>query len=116
MVEREFADSPVLVIGSAGLDVVGRVSDSLQAGTSNPGTMRSSLGGVARNVAENLSRLGMEAILITAVGDDPEGERLLTETAAARGRHGTLPGPARSTDWMLPGRTRSSRQPAGRHR
>jgi pseudouridine kinase len=83
MVEREFADSPVLLIGSAGLDVVGRVSASLQTGTSNPGTMRSSLGGVARNVAENLSRLGMEAILITAVGDDPEGQHLLAETAAA---------------------------------
>ncbi len=83
MTEIEFSDGPVLVIGSAGLDVVGRAISPLQAGTSNPGTMRSSLGGVARNVAENLARLGTEPILISAVGDDPEGHRLLEETAAA---------------------------------
>jgi pseudouridine kinase len=38
-------------------------------------------GGVARNVAENLARLGTEVILITAVGNDPQGERLLSQTA-----------------------------------
>jgi pseudouridine kinase len=32
---------------------------------------------VARNVAENLARLGQEVILITAVGKDEEGERLI---------------------------------------
>jgi pseudouridine kinase len=34
-------------------------------------------------VAENLARLGTEVVLVTAVGDDPDGARLLEETAAA---------------------------------
>ncbi len=79
--EPEFRDGPVLVIGSAGLDLVGRSNAPLQLGTSNPGRMRMSRGGVARNVAENLARLGTEVILITAVGSDRQGQRLLDETA-----------------------------------
>lgn len=79
--EPDFRDGPVLVIGSAGLDLVGRANAPLQLGTSNPGRMRMSRGGVARNVAENLSRFGTEVILITAVGSDQQGQRLLEETA-----------------------------------
>ena len=73
----------VLVIGSAGLDIVGRPRDQLRPGSSAPGQLRSSLGGVGRNVAENLARLGTEVVLITAVGDDAEGKRLLNQTAEA---------------------------------
>jgi pseudouridine kinase len=80
--EPDFRDGPVLVIGSAGLDLVGRSNAPLQLGTSNPGRMRMSRGGVARNVAENLARLGTEVMLITAVGSDRQGQRLLEETAA----------------------------------
>ena len=40
-------------------------------------------GGVARNVAENLARLGVEVTLITAVGDDPSGRQLLEQAQAA---------------------------------
>lgn len=40
------------------------------------------MGGVARNVAENLGRLGCGPLLLTAVGDDREGEWLLAETGA----------------------------------
>jgi len=40
-------------------------------------------GGVARNVAENLARLGVEVTLITAVGDDPPGRQLLDQAEAA---------------------------------
>lgn len=74
---------PILVLGAAALDIVGRPLDELQAGTSTPGSLRISLGGVGRNVAENLARLGSEVILITAVGDDPQGHELLQETANA---------------------------------
>jgi len=41
-----------------------------------------SSGGVARNVAENLARLGVEVTLITAVGDDPNGRQLLEQVRA----------------------------------
>lgn len=69
----------VLVIGSAGVDIVGRPSHALQTGTSNPGMLRMSDGGVARNVAENLARLGLDVVLITAIGDDRSGRRLLEQ-------------------------------------
>jgi pseudouridine kinase len=75
---------PVLVIGSSGIDLVGRASKPIQHGTSNPAYVRMSLGGVARNVAENLARLGMEVYLITAVGDDGPGHRLLDQACQAR--------------------------------
>jgi pseudouridine kinase len=75
---------PVLVIGSSGIDLVGRASEPIQHGTSNPAYVRMSFGGVARNVAENLSRLGMEVFLITAVGDDGPGHRLLEQATLAR--------------------------------
>ena len=50
-------------------------------GTSNPGHLRVSPGGVARNVAENLARLGLDVILITAVGEDEQGHQLLQQTS-----------------------------------
>ncbi len=40
-------------------------------------------GGVGRNVAENLARLGTAVHLVAAVGADPIGDALLGETAAA---------------------------------
>jgi pseudouridine kinase len=74
---------PVLVIGSAGIDLVGRSSEKIRYGTSNPAYVRTSFGGVARNVAENLARLGMDVNLITAVGDDGPGHRLLKQASQA---------------------------------
>lgn len=75
---------PVLVIGSSGIDLVGRASEPIQHKTSNPAYVRMSFGGVARNVAENLTRLGMEVFLITAVGDDGPGHRLLEQASQTR--------------------------------
>jgi pseudouridine kinase len=76
-------DQPVLVIGAAGLDIIGLMKAELHSGTSNPAEIRSSFGGVARNVAENISRLGLPVELITAVGDDSTGEQLLQQLTTA---------------------------------
>ncbi len=70
-------DGPVVVIGAAGVDIVGKLKGDLHEGSSNPARIRTTFGGVARNVAENLARLGQTAILLTAVGSDEEGERLI---------------------------------------
>ena len=43
---------------------------------SNPGTVTMSLGGVGRNIAHNLSLLGTDVRLLTAYGDDMNGERV----------------------------------------
>ena len=83
MVE-EFAFSPelpVLVIGAAGVDLVGRLKGDLLPHTSNPARIRSSFGGVGRNVAENLARLGQPVTLLTAVGQDQAGEQLIHQIA-----------------------------------
>ncbi len=73
----------ILVIGATLLDTKGKPLAGLAPGTSNPAEIRSSRGGTARNVAENLARLGAEAVLISAVGDDPTGRQLLIQTAEA---------------------------------
>lgn len=74
-------DTRVLVIGAAGLDVIARIEDELHTATSNPARIRRSYGGVARNVAENLARLGQPVSLITVVGTDPGGDEMLEHTA-----------------------------------
>lgn len=73
----------VLVIGAASLDVKGQAGGPLQMGTSNPGTIRQSPGGVARNIAENLARLGVEVALISAVGNDWAGRYILEQARSA---------------------------------
>lgn len=76
-------NSPVIVIGAAGKDIVGKLKSDFLMYTSNPGKIRTSFGGVARNVAENLARLGQPVILLSVVGDDDRGDRLLTQARQA---------------------------------
>lgn len=45
--------------------------------TSNPVTMRATHGGVARNVAEALARLGRPVELVSRVGNDPAGDEIV---------------------------------------
>jgi pseudouridine kinase len=73
----------ILLLGSSSQDIVGRLDSDLQPGTSNPARIRTSYGGVARNVAENLARLGQPVKLISVVGKDRPGNELLEYTAAA---------------------------------
>lgn len=70
----------VVVIGAASMDMKGRSDTPLVAGTSNPGSIRISPGGVGRNVAETLARLGVSTLLLSAVGDDSVGRYLLDAT------------------------------------
>jgi pseudouridine kinase len=77
-------DEPyVVVVGGATIDLKAQASTITSLGTSNPGHARLSPGGVGRNVAENLARLGTRVHLIAAVGRDAWGDRLLAETSAA---------------------------------
>jgi pseudouridine kinase len=76
-------EAPALVIGAAGVDIVGRLRGELNLGSSNPAVIRSTFGGVARNVAENLARLGQPVRLVTAVGRDSAGELLLKQASEA---------------------------------
>lgn len=73
----------VVVIGGTNVDIKSRSSGPLVAGTSNPGTTHVAPGGVARNVAEVLARLGVRTLLVSAAGDDPLAAAALAPTAAA---------------------------------
>lgn len=76
----DYSEYRVLVVGAAGLDVKVRPEEtSLSMGQSNPGEIRWGWGGVARNIAENLARLGAEVHIVTAVGNDEWGKDLLQQ-------------------------------------
>ncbi|MFN8473203.1 MAG: carbohydrate kinase family protein [Anaerolineae bacterium] len=73
----------VVVIGAASIDVKGRALAALAPLTSNPGRIQLSIGGAARNIAENLARLGIDTILLSVVGGDSFGQTILAHTAEA---------------------------------
>ena len=73
----------VVVVGGANVDIGGRSWETLVDGDSNPGLVSTSLGGVGRNIAHNLSRLGADVRMLTACGDDPNGQLLCSASAAA---------------------------------
>ena len=73
----------VLVIGGANLDIKAKTVAKHVAATSNPASIISKPGGVARNIAHNLARLGADVTLLSVVGDDPAGALLLDATAQA---------------------------------
>jgi pseudouridine kinase len=68
---------PVVCVGAANLDRKLRSTDALALRTSNPASQSESFGGVARNIAENLARLGTTVALLTAIGADTAGSTLL---------------------------------------
>lgn len=72
-----------VVVGGANVDLKARSRARATAGTSNPGHGSMAPGGVGRNIAENLARLGDRVHLVSVVGRDPLGENLLDHTAAA---------------------------------
>lgn len=74
---------PIVCLGAANLDRKLRSLATLKMGTSNPARQDESFGGVARNIAENLSLLMAPAALITAVGDDTAGRSLIAHAQAA---------------------------------
>lgn len=73
---------PIVCIGAANLDRKLRSLAPLVMGTSNPARADESFGGVARNIAENLARLGAPVALATAVGDDAAGAALLAHASS----------------------------------
>jgi pseudouridine kinase len=73
---------PVVCIGAANLDRKLRSNGTLALRTSNPASAVESFGGVARNIAENLARLGTQVALLTATGKDSSGAALLAHAEA----------------------------------
>jgi len=70
----------VLVVGGAVIDIFAYPKSKFIMFDSNPGYLKKSLGGVARNIAENLARLNVDTTLITALGKD-DGKKVIMQNA-----------------------------------
>ncbi|TWG94821.1 pseudouridine kinase [Mesorhizobium sp. J18] len=85
----------VICIGGAVVDRKYHAVQPIRPETSNPVTGRRSFGGVARNVCENLARLGVETGMVSLLGEDDAGRALAAhlrnlgiDTAGISWRHG----------------------------
>ena len=72
-----------VVVGGAAWDIKARSVAAVRLHTSNPGTVSQTPGGVGRNIAEAIARLGGRVHLVAAVGADAAGRDLLTRTSGA---------------------------------
>ncbi|WDU83324.1 PfkB family carbohydrate kinase [Caloramator sp. Dgby_cultured_2] len=66
----------VYVIGAANVDMLGYPKSKLKLKDSNPGNLKISFGGVGRNIAENLARMGVKTKLLTLLGEDIYGRKI----------------------------------------
>ncbi|UFU00296.1 winged helix-turn-helix transcriptional regulator [Radiobacillus kanasensis] len=67
----------ITCIGGANIDRKAMAMEKVSLYSSNPVSTSESFGGVARNIAENVSRLGISTRILTTVGDDKEGQAVL---------------------------------------
>ncbi len=66
----------VTVVGGVNMDIGGWPFEAPVGHDSNPGAVRMSLGGVGRNIAHNMSLLGLDVRLVTAFGDDLYAQKI----------------------------------------
>lgn len=65
-----------VVVGGVNVDIGGRSQEKLVPADSNPGKVSISLGGVGRNIAHNMSLMGLDVKMLTAMGEDVYGNRI----------------------------------------
>lgn len=68
--------SYAVVVGGVNVDIGGHSHAPLVANDSNPGQVTMSLGGVGRNIAHNMTLLGVDVRFLTAFGDDLHAKRI----------------------------------------
>lgn len=73
----------IFIIGGTNLDIKASSAGQFRYGTSNPGTIWKSVGGVGRNIAHSLALLGSSVAFCSAVGEDDAGREILEETSVA---------------------------------
>lgn len=66
----------ILVIGASIIDITGFSAVNYRSHNSNPGCIKVSMGGVCRNIAETIARLGVPTKFISALGDDDHGRSI----------------------------------------
>lgn len=75
-------EEKLCVIGGMNVDLQGFPLAEMKLHDSNPGRILRSPGGVGRNLAETLAKLGVSVRLISALGRDEDGQYLLEHTRA----------------------------------
>ena len=73
----------IVCIGGANIDIQSSSLAPVKLRDSNPSHIQFSAGGVGRNIAENLSRLGQNVKMISATGDDFFGKYIRDESQKA---------------------------------
>lgn len=68
----------VCVVGGANMDLQGVPEKEFHLRDSNPGQLHLSLGGVGRNIAENLCLMDVHVKLLTAIGNDVYGNKIIS--------------------------------------
>lgn len=71
----------IVVAGGINVDIKGKAYGSMDIGSSSPGTIEISPGGVGRNIAHNLALLKVPVVLLSAIGSDAQGMKALDETS-----------------------------------
>ncbi|WP_294364982.1 PfkB family carbohydrate kinase, partial [uncultured Clostridium sp.] len=67
----------ILVLGASIVDIIGFSRKKYQKRDSIPGQIKISLGGVCRNIAENLARVNVNTEFISILGGDEQGRNIL---------------------------------------
>lgn len=76
-------EKKVVVIGGSNYDLIGVSTMLIKGKTSNHGKVTTAVGGVGRNISENLAKLNVPTTLLSAVGKDGRGEHILKRTKEA---------------------------------
>lgn len=74
------SSSYVLVMGASIVDIIGFSRAKYNERDSIPGNIKISLGGVCRNIAENMARVGVNTNFISILGDDEQGRNMLNHS------------------------------------
>lgn len=73
----------ITVVGACNFDIYATSLETLIKADSNPGHVYTTPGGVGRNIAENLARLGCEVQMLTALGRDAFADAILKNAGEA---------------------------------
>lgn len=69
-------EDKICIIGGANIDVWGTTASDITNGVANEGSVKISVGGVGRNIAENIGKLGMQPEFMTAISNDDYGKHI----------------------------------------
>jgi len=73
----------IIGVGAANIDLHGQSRQCIVLRDSNPGFLHTSAGGVTRNIIENLARQGCRTTLLSAIGDDANGDKIRRDSERA---------------------------------